>query len=43
MALQQTASWRDQAAEAAGSGEPEAQASAEFLWTLASEHEEIFG
>jgi pimeloyl-ACP methyl ester carboxylesterase len=43
MAVQQTATWRDQAAEAARSGEPEAQAAADLLWTLASEHEEMFG
>lgn len=43
MAIQQTATWRDQAAEAAGSGEPEAQAGADLLWTLVSEHEEMFG
>jgi pimeloyl-ACP methyl ester carboxylesterase len=43
MAVQQTAAWRNQAAEAAQSGEPEAQTSAAFLRTVASEHEEAFG
>jgi pimeloyl-ACP methyl ester carboxylesterase len=43
MAAQQTALWRDQPAEAARSGEPEAQTGADLVWTLASEHEEMFG
>jgi pimeloyl-ACP methyl ester carboxylesterase len=43
MALQQIAAWRDQAAEAAQASEPEAQTSAAFLRTVASEHEEAFG
>ena len=43
MAVQQIATWRGQAAEAAQSTDPDAQASAAFLHTLASEHEELFG